>query len=201
MAVYFSGAVEGILDEAVFRRLVLHVGGELGNVHPGGGRSHLARRLRGYNAAAERNPWFVLVDLDTDECAPSLRQQLLPVSARFMAFRIAVREVEAWLMGDTERFAAWFEVPVDRMSRIPEALDDPKREVVRLCRDSGRREIREGIVPRPGSGRTVGAMYNGLMPDFVDDARSGWRPDVAARVCPSLARALRDLSRVRTEAE
>ena len=66
-----SGAVEGDVDEAVVRRLILHVGAEPGPIHGKRGKGHLRRNLPGYNQAARYGPWVVLVDLDHDaECAP-----------------------------------------------------------------------------------------------------------------------------------
>lgn len=77
--VVISGAVEGIVDEAVLRRLVQHVQGTLGAVHGKNGKKHLRQRLTGYNQAARFSPWVVLVDLDQEaECAPPLRTAWLP---------------------------------------------------------------------------------------------------------------------------
>jgi hypothetical protein len=43
------------------------------------------------------------VDLDSDTgCAPPLCEQWIPGPAPFLCFRVAVREVEAWLMADAE---------------------------------------------------------------------------------------------------
>ena len=46
-------AVEGIVDEAVARRLVREVGANPGAVYGKKGKAHLRGRLSGYNQAAE----------------------------------------------------------------------------------------------------------------------------------------------------
>jgi hypothetical protein len=184
--VVFSVAVEGFVDEAVLRRLLQDVGVAAPIVYGNKGKSDLLQRLRGYNQAASFRPWIVLVDLDQDfECAPPFRDQWLPNPAPHMCFRVAVREVESWLLADQERLAAFLSVPVSRIPTAPEAVDFPKRVMVDLARRSRRRAIREDMVPRPGSGRTVGSAYASRLAEFV---RSAWRPEVAAAHSDSLRR-------------
>jgi hypothetical protein len=96
MSVTISAAAEGITDEAVVRRLILHVGAQPGTVYGKQGKQHLRTRIAGFNNAAQHMPWLVLVDLDHDaDCAPPLRAKWLPAPARWMCFRVAVRAVEA----------------------------------------------------------------------------------------------------------
>jgi hypothetical protein len=104
-------AVEGSLDQAVVQRLIEEAGGVLGPVHGRKGKQYLRDGLNGFNNAARFSPWIVLVDLDEDaECAPELRQEWLPDPADHMLFRIAVREVEAWIFGDPERLSRFLRV-------------------------------------------------------------------------------------------
>lgn len=189
-----SGAVEGVVDEAVVGRLIEHVGAVRGPIHGKGGKTHLRARIDGYDQAARFGPWIVLVDLDDDaECAPPLVQGWLAAPAPRMCLRVAVRAVEAWLLADRERMAGFLGVRADEVPEAPAALPDPERALVELAARSRRREIREDMVPRPGSGRTVGPAYTSRVIEFVTDPRRGWRPAVAARSAPSLARCLRRL--------
>jgi hypothetical protein len=189
--VAITGAVEGDLDEAVVRRLVQHVGARPGPVHGRSGKAHLLQRLNGYNQAAHVSPWIVLVDLNHDaECAPPLRTSWLPNAAPFMCFRIAVRTVEAWLIADHERVARFLGVGAARVPRNSESLADPKHTMVEIAQLSRRREIREDMVPRSGSGRLVGPAYTSRLIEFVADSGAGWRPDVAAKSSDSLNRCL-----------
>ncbi len=189
--VQISFAVEGLLDEAVLRRLIEFVGAAPGFAYAGGGKPHLRNSLDSYIGAARFSPWVVLVDLNTShECAPELRKEWVTTSAPFLCFRVAVREVEAWLLADRERLAAFLSVRVARFPREPEQLDDPKRTLLDLARESRKPRIRSDMIPRPRSGRGVGAAYNELMIEF---AARRWRPEVAAPRADSLRRCIADL--------
>jgi hypothetical protein len=92
-AVAISAAVEGIVDEAVVRTLILFSGAIPGPVYGKPGKTFLQHRVPGYNAAARHAPWIIVIDLDSDhDCAPPLRASWLPDPAPHLCFRIAVRE-------------------------------------------------------------------------------------------------------------
>lgn len=192
-----TGAAEGLVDEAVLRRLLEHVGAATGPIYGKNGKAHLRRHLRGYNQAARYSPWLVLVDLDDDaHCAPPFLQEWLPDPAPNMCFRVAVREIEAWLLADRERMAAFLQVGAGRIPPEPEALNEPKRALVQLAGQSRRRDIREDMVPRPGTGREVGPAYTSRLIEFVWEHRRGWRPEVAALASDSLRRCLVSLRKL-----
>lgn len=183
-----SIAVEGVTDTAVARRLLAHVGLEPGPVYEQGGKAGLDRKVQGYNRAAAKAPWFVLRDLDQDgPCAGAVVGRLLPDRARTMCFRLAVREVEAWLLADRTMIARYLSVAVAVVPLAPELLPHPKRELVNLARKSARRTIRDDFVPPAGSTAQVGPGYTQCIVDF---AGGHWRPNVAALASPSLARCL-----------
>jgi hypothetical protein len=195
--VFITAAVEGNVDEAVVRRLIEHVGGIPGPVYGRNGKDHLRQRIANYNQAARLSPWVVLVDLDHDaECAPPLRSAWLPALSPHMCLRVAVRQVEAWLLADRERLAKFLSVSASKIPHNPEAVEHPKNTLVELARYSRRRDIREDMVPRPGSGRSVGPAYTARLIEFVIGGERGWRPDVAARHSESLNRSLRCLVRI-----
>lgn len=200
-SVVVTGAVEGTLDEAVLVRLVEHVGAEPGPIHGKAGKQRILERLGGYNSAAEHAPWVVVVDLDSDaDCAPPFRSRHLEQPSRFMCFRIAVRQIEAWLLADRERFAAWFSVAPSLIPANPEGVQYPKQHVVELVSHSRRRDIRQDMVPREGSGRNIGSAYTSRMIEFATDVESGWRPDVAVQHSDSLARCVTCIEGVRSSA-
>lgn len=183
-----SSAVEGPVDEAAIRRLIRRAGLIPGPVYGKNGKSYLRERIRGYNNAAHRSPWIVLVDLDRDaDCAPPLRALWLPDPAPYMHFRVAVRAVEAWLMADAESLADFLSVPLSRVPPHPESLADPKRSIVDLARHSRRKAIREDLVPRPGSGRSTGAAYTSRLVEYTDAL---WHPEAASERSDSLRRCL-----------
>jgi hypothetical protein len=182
----FSAAVEGPTDEAVLRRIVEHLGATLGAVYGKTGKATLLKQLRSYNQAAQFWPWIVLVDLDQDaECAPPARVEWLSDPAPLMCFRIAVREVESWLLADRETLADFLGVALSRIPTSPEKLDDPKAALVNLARASRRRDIRVDMVPRPESGRSEGPAYTSRL---IEYAQGSWRPDIAAEHADSLQR-------------
>jgi len=195
--VIISGAVEGLLDEAVLKRMISHVGGLPGVVYGKAGKASLLKRLAGYNQAAVHSPWMVLVDLDQDaECAPPFRYALLPHPAVGMCFRVAVREIEAWLLADRERLARFLALPASSIPSDPETVASPKDAMAQLALRSRRRDIREDMAPRRGSGRRVGPAYTSRLIEFVTDQSRGWQPESASNHAPSLARGLGCLRRL-----
>jgi hypothetical protein len=191
--IIFSGAVEGMADEAALRRIIEHTHNEVGTVFGRSGKSDLRSHLRGYNEAAKRQPWVVLVDLDTAECAPPERSTWLPNPSSYMCLRFVVREVEAWLMGDRERLAGFLGVSQSRLPLQPESVTDPKQLLVNLVRRSRKRDIQRDMLPRPGSGIAEGPAYASRLIEFIRDR---WRPEKAAQRCDSLARCIRQISDV-----
>lgn len=195
-------AVEGRTDEPVARKLLSVVGLSAGAVIVRHGKTKLDPKLPDYNRSAKHVPWLVIRDLDHDDkhaCIPDLRLRLLggaPSSG--MCFRLAVREVEVWMMADRKSFANFFSVGLGTMTSSVEGLHDPKQTLVNLCRKSKKRDIREGMAPRPGSGRVVGPRYTSLLREF---AHEPWDPAAARMNSQSLDRALRCLDRLRQWAE
>ena len=198
MAVPINAAVEGDLDEAVARKLIERAGGAMGEVFGKNGKSALRKRINGFNNAARSPyaPWLVLVDLDNDEdCAPALRDAWLPHPAPGLCFRIAVREVEAWLMADAETLAASLSVSANRISKNPESLEKPKDEMVNLARRSRRPAIKQDMVPREGSGRRVGRAYTSRLIEYVRDKWRSKPPPNDRKACAGRFAVSRNSSR------
>ena len=193
-SVAVSIAVEGIADEMLVRKLILYSGGSPGTVYGKNGKPFLRRGIQGFNNAARQWPWLVLVDLDHDaDCAPPLRDEWIPDPAPYLCFRVAVREIEAWLMADAGSLASFLSVARSRIPSDPEQLHEPKAEMVNLARSSRRRSIREDMVPREGSGRSIGPAYTSRLVEYI---QSAWRPEAAMDHAESLARAIACLRRV-----
>ncbi len=193
-----TAAVEGDLDEALLRRILDHVGIELGTVYGRKGKQFLLQSLNGYNNAARFAPWIVLVDLDRDgDCAPPCARKWLQNPATGMCFRVVVRAAEAWLLADREKLARLLGIATTALPLDPDAVDDPKGLLVNLARRSRRRSVRDELVPRQGSSRSVGPLYTARMIEFIEDREEGWRPAEAMAVSGSLARCIRRLCEFR----
>jgi hypothetical protein len=187
-----SCAVEGDLDEAIARRLLDHCALDAGAVYGRMGKSHLRESIHGYAFAARRGPWFVMVDLDEEAaCAGELVAAWLPDPPTLLKLRVAVREAEAWLLGDRANLARFLNVSRDLIPRNPDAVSDPKAMLVGIASRSRTRATREGLPPREGSGRSIGPLYVAELARFV---RSPWDVDAAAAESVSLARCLRALA-------
>lgn len=155
------------------------------------GEHKLDSRLNGYAAAARHQPWFITRDLDhDDECALRLRERLLANIPDNLCFRIAVRQIESWLIADRSRLAEHLGVSIGRLPINPELEHDPKQIIIEAARRSRRRAVRETVPPREGSGRKVGLGYRDILETFVADV---WEPRDAMANSISLSSTIRRL--------
>lgn len=183
-------ATEGELDATVAARLITFCGAIPGLKRVAGGKSKLDPLLPKYIASAAMLPWLVIRDLDRDEdCAPSLVRKLAPQGASLLCLRIAVRQIEAWLLADREALSSYLRIPISRLPRNPENSLDAKRTVIDAARLSKSKGIRAGMVPSASSGASEGPEFSAMMGEF---AQNYWRPAVARDLDEksSLARAI-----------
>lgn len=189
-------AVEDDLSEAVLRK-ILRDGHVVGDCYKRGGYGYLKKNIRGFNVAAKGMPFLVLTDLDSRECAPALIEDWLPVPIHHnLLFRVAVREVESWVLADRDRFAKFLGI---RKTLVPvnvDAIDDPKEGLINLARKSRKRGLREDIVPTEGSTAKQGPDYNGRLKSFVEEF---WNPYEAMHNSPSLRRTIRAVEKFQPE--
>lgn len=195
--VVVSAAVEGSVDEVLVKRLISEAGGIPGEVYGKNGKLPLRARINAYNSAARYRPWVVLVDLNHEHnCAPDLCRAWLPTRSPKLCFRVAVREVEAWLLADREHIANFLSIAQSRVPINPESEENPKQALVNLAAHSRRRNIREDMVPRPGSRREVGPAYTSRLIEFISASAGAWRPDIASTYSQSLKRCIECLKRL-----
>jgi hypothetical protein len=178
--------VEGVVDEAVGRRLVEVHGGTVGASFGKRGAGYIQAKISDFSRSSVGMPIFAIVDLmDTRfDCAPELVGNWLPHPAPSMVFRAAVREIESWIIADSENLASHLSVHYKRIPAHPDEVRDPKAELIRVARRSRSSAVKQGMVPRKGA--SIGPRYNSLLVGFVGRT---WDPDAAARRSPSLARA------------
>ena len=143
-------AVEDELSEAVIRRLLSHSarGYAIGTAYGKNGFGYLRKTITGWNRAAAGTPFILLTDLDQHECPTALIESWLPVARHpNLIFRVAVREVESWLLADRTNFSGFLGVRHTAMPSPVEGLLDPKAKLVSLASKSRYREIRERVAP------------------------------------------------------
>lgn len=149
------------------------------------GSGKIQRNVQAFSNAAKAWPQIVVVDLDRRPCAPTMIQNWVgnqPLH-RHCLFRVAVREIEAWLLGDRDGFSRYAGVSRNLVPAYPEDCDDPKRDLIQLIRRTRNRELREAVVPKQGA--QIGPDYNAPLVEFV---RTVWSPRRAAIACDSLRR-------------
>lgn len=187
-------ATEDELSELTLYRILDVIGGyAVGTPFRRGGFGYLRRTIRGWNDAAKGIPFIVLTDLDTYRCPMELINDWLSVPKhQNLIFRVAVREVESWLLADAINLARFLRVNPSLIPSNPDMLQDPKRTLVDLARKSPLRKIRAGIAPPRDSSAKQGPDYNGCLGDFV---RNSWNVKGALAESPSLEKAVACLSR------
>lgn len=218
MGISVAIAIEDALSEVVWCRVIKHarrditIGARYPQTELPGGRYNRrnvreARGLSGFgqlrvrlpafnHAAARGEPVFVLTDLDVHaQCPGDVLPTWLPKGtrrSRNLVFRVAVKEVEAWLLADKANFADFLAVDSAHLPGRIESIADPKLEIVRLARLSASADIVNDLVPRAGSTAEVGRLFERSLLGF---ARQQWDIDEAARHSRSLRRALRAVGR------
>lgn len=191
--IFINLAVEDDLSEIVMRTVLGHVDREyeVATVYGRGGFGYLKKTCPGWNAGAPYMPYLLLTDLDSYPCPPALLNDWLkvPMNPNFV-FRIAVKEVEAWLLADRGNMAKFLSVSDAIVPGNCDLIANPKRALVQLARRSRSRAIREGIPPRNGSTASQGGGYNSLLIPFVRDV---WNIETARAASPSLNGAVQKL--------
>jgi hypothetical protein len=163
----------------------------IGTCYGKSGYGYLKKTANGFNNAAKGTPFIVLCDLE-DECAPSLiTNWLIKPKHPNLIFRVAVREVEAWLLADAEGISSYLGVSQSKVPGNVDNIEDPKGGIIELAKRSRKPQLRLGIVPIAGSSAQVGPDYNGLLSVFV---KTKWNIDRACSNSNSLRRAVKAIT-------
>jgi len=183
-------AVEDALTEHLLTKILSRVPLTYATrtVYNRGGSGYLRRNINGFNNAAKGIPFLIGTDLDTYECPPALIGDWLQNPKHHnLLIRVAVREVEAWVLADQENLARFLGIHRSLVPDEAEKIADPKRELIQLARRARSKQLREDICPPTGSTRKVGPNYNARLGIFV---QRYWDPDAARKRAESLARAM-----------
>lgn len=180
--------VEGALDEQIGIRLIEHSGHEFGASYGKKGWGWIRKNIQGFarTSRATGVNYLAIVDLDgpREPCAPSLVENWLPAPETRCLLRVAVTEVESWLLADDLGISKLLGVARNRVGVDPEVLNDPKQHLINLARRS-RRSVAKGIVPEEGLSASEGRLYTASLKKFVSDQ---WDIERASTHSPSLMR-------------
>ena len=182
--------VEDVLGEVVSTKILKHFGIDIERKVMYEGKSYLQQKARNFNRTAHEGCGiFMLTDLDSPNmCPPNLIRSWIrgPLNPRFL-FRVAVMEIESWIMADRQALSEFLSIPIHRVPRNTDNIPHPKEFLVSLARRCKQRTVREALVPARGANRVVGPRYNALLSDFVHNQ---WDLERAASVSPSLKRTI-----------
>ncbi len=188
MSIPINLVYEDELSEFVMNRLLSCFNGKFFSAtsYNGRGFGYIKSSINGFNQACVAIPFFVLTDLDAHTCPISLLSDWFKSPKHSnMIFRIAVREVEAWLLGNREGFANYNGISTAHIPNHPERISDPKRTLISIVSKSRKRSIREDIIPI-NQNASIGPNYNGRLMEFV---LNHWNIERAMENCESLLRA------------
>lgn len=184
---------EDELSEAVGIRLLAEQGAtlQLGFPLRKSGFGYLRSNVNRWRQLAHHQPVVLITDLDRMACPVVLLHDWLGKQAapQNLLLRVAVREVEAWLLADHEAMQRLIGNR-GRLPQEPDELPDPKKHLLGLAKLASR-DVRNDLVKQTGSVASQGLGYNARLTDLV---RTHWSPERAAQRSPSLARARRSLA-------
>lgn len=180
--------VEDALSETVLRTLLRmsQSSFDVGACYGKCGYVYIKQRATAFNNAAKGMPYLILVDLESS-CPPSQIREWLGTTHPNLLFRVAVKEIESWVLADRSGFASFLGISTNLIPPNPDEIYHPKQELINLARRSRKRQLREAIVPRLGSTARIGPDYNGQLSSFVINS---WNIEEAIQNSPSLRRAV-----------
>lgn len=187
-------ATEDQLSEAIALRLIADIPTPHFIQHKLGktGNGYLRSRMGSWYQLAQQQVMLVLTDLDRANCLVEFRDQwLLAEPPQNLLLRIAVREVESWVLADHVAMRALIGVK-GVLPAAPDELADPKQSLLKLAK-SAPKQIRADLLKTIDGNLAQGLGYNARLTAWVN---SEWSPQRAAERSPSLARARSRLNEV-----
>lgn len=178
--------VEGVVDEIVLRAILDKQGLSVGTIYGRKGIGYVRERAEGIAIRGAYGSQVLIVAdaMDIPSPCPGEGSRMLVANPpNGTIVRLAVNEIEAWLLASRSELAAFLRVPLARVPGNPDEVPDPKQCLVNLARMSPNSKLRQMIVPREGTSAVVGIGYVDAIADFV---RSRWSLEAAIDVSSSL---------------
>ena len=131
-----SGKIAEVLVRHVNAKHLMNIKFVYGFPNISHGYGNIKKKVQSFLEMAKQSYVLLVTDLDTADCPPSLirnwlgkdPQEALDLPSRLL-FRVAVREVEAWLLADRDGLARFLGISVANFFLDPEALSDPKQHL------------------------------------------------------------------------
>jgi hypothetical protein len=187
-------ATEDQLSETIALRLISEISTphyitfKLGK----GGNGYLRSKMNSWYQMAQQQIVAVLTDLDQANCLVEFRDEwLVAEPPKNLLLRIAVREVESWVLADHVAMRTLIGAK-GVLPAAPDELADPKQSLLILAKNASKK-IRADLLKTVDGNLTQGLGYNARLSAWVN---SEWNPQRAADRSPSLARARLRLSEV-----
>jgi hypothetical protein len=184
---YFILATEDELSEAVGYRLIDEIGFSVSDTLGKRGSGYLKSKISDFCQIAKHQPVLLITDLDRTVCPSLLRTRWLQGRGcpNGLIFRIAVQEIEAWLLADHSAMQALLGNYSNRKFEIADSVRDPKDTLLNLARRAPR-NVRSDLIINRGAIASQGLGYNARLCDFV---KNRWDPARAELRSSSLQRA------------
>ena len=136
-----------------------------------GGFGNMKKTATRFFNAAQRGIWSIFVtDLDRKSSPLELCRDWfdLPCFAmlpRSMIFRVAVHEIESWLIADKTGIASFLGISDSVFPNAPDDLDDPKKVLLDTIRSKCRKKIYRDMLPKMG--QSIGIEYNHMLKKYI----------------------------------
>lgn len=183
---------EDELSGACVRRLLSSFNDKylLSHEYHGRGNGYIRKNILAFNNASNGIPFIVLTDLDRYRCPIDLIKDWTQFSInKNLIFRVAVREVESWLLADREGIAELFGVSIKMIPINSDMIADPKKFLIKIAKKSKKRDVKADIIP-VNKNAVIGPAYNSRLSYFVDVQ---WDIKAAIFNSESLSRACKKL--------
>jgi hypothetical protein len=181
MKVYIAG--EDAVTTAVIRKILVYCSDdfEIISEQPARG-GQIRAKIQEFNKLSEAYPVVLLIDLDNNDCAPQLLNQLVENKKDNFIFNIAIDEAEAWLMADREGFSSYFKIKLEDMPLSHQTKQGGRSMVTEMCfaykssmyltneliKKSKNQEYRQQLTPKKGAKK--GPEYNSCMLPFIQNS-------------------------------
>ncbi len=180
-------ATEDALSEAIGFRLLSEINVDVNGIQcvRKDGAGYLHSKIDNWKALARLRPVLLITDLDRVTCAPHMRRRWLgnsPTPGNLL-MRIAVREIESWILADHEAMRMLVGAR-GKLPASPDELPDPKSHLLQIAKHAPR-DIRTDMIKAKGAVASQGIGYNARLRHLV---MSSWSADRAALRSQSLAR-------------